>query len=347
MKKESRPFDYKAAGVDRDKGHALVENIKKMTGSHNAAILEGIGGFASLYELPPTYKTPVLVTATDGVGTKRQLAIEKKKHRVLGIDLVAMCVNDIICCGAKPLLFLDYYATGKIKSIHAQELITGILDGCHQAGCVLAGGETAEMPGLYHNNDYDIAGFAVGIVDKEHIIKARAAEGSILIGLPSTGVHANGFSLIRHLIAKKRLDLEQPHGTASLAEALLQPTRIYVQELAILQNNNISLQGVAHITGGGITENLPRSLPNGCTAVINLKSYKLPPLFSLLQQAGNIPQEELYRTFNCGIGMILIVAEAEATRAIALLENAGAQVVGKIICLKDKAAKARVDYVEA
>lgn len=341
MTREKKGLHYKDVGVDRAAVSTLVDTIKRMSHTQDPAVLEGIGGFASLYELPASYRRPVLVTATDGVGTKRTLAIEMNKHGVLGVDLVAMCVNDLICCGAKPLLFLDYYAAGALQAAPTEELLAGIIDGCRQAGCILAGGETAEMPGLYADDDYDLAGFAVGIVEKNAIIKARAIDGSVLIGLTSSGAHANGYSMVRHLLAAGKINLEQPCGETTLAEELMQPTKIYVKEIRQLQEAQIPLQGVAHITGGGITENLPRSLPLDTMAMIDFGRQELPPLFQILQRAGDIDEEELHRLFNCGIGMIIIVAAEHAEQSLSLLTVADARIIGEVRKLEQTSDKGK------
>ena len=336
----SRPLYYKDAGVDRLAARNLVDSIRALNKSAHPALLQQIGGFASLYELP-SYKKPVLVTATDGVGTKIELAAQLDKHRILGIDLVAMCVNDLICCGAEPLVFLDYYATSRINPEQGRELITGIMDGCAQAGCLLVGGETAEMPGFYRNDSYDLAGFIAGIVEKDAILHPCAEAGSVIIGLPSSGVHANGFSLVRKLLADKLLDLQQACGKSNLAEALLQPTKIYAHAINKLKRANIQLQGVAHITGGGITENLPRSLPQNLSARIDFGAEELPHLFQLLQQAAAIPNEELYSTFNCGIGITIIVPQRQARQTVEILKEEKARIIGSI---KPREGKSAVIY---
>jgi len=322
------PIYYKDAEVDKEKAQALVARINKLTSSQNPALLNQIGGFASLYELPSSYKNPVLVTATDGVGTKIELAIKHNKDKVLGIDLVAMCVNDLLCYGASPLVFLDYYASGNLQLEKLEQLINGIMEGCAEAGCLLAGGETAEMPGFYPNHSYDLAGFVAGLVEKNAIIHPCAQNGSQLIGLASSGIHANGFSLIRRLLKEKRLKPNQLCDGLNLIEILLRPTKIYTAAIKRLQSHQISLQGIAHITGGGITENLPRALPSNATAYVKLG--KIPPLFSLIQQAATVPDEEIYSTFNCGIGMILIVAPEVADRVLSLLKEDGACILGEV-----------------
>lgn len=322
------PIYYKDAEVDKEKAQTLVARINKITSQQDPALLNRVGGFASLYELPLSYKNPVLVTATDGVGTKIELAIKYNKDEILGIDLVAMCVNDLLCYGASPLVFLDYYAGGKLQLERLEKIISGIEEGCKQAGCLLAGGETAEMPGFYPNHSYDLAGFVAGLVEKNAIIYPCAQNGSQLIGLAASGVHANGFSLIRRLLKEERLEPNQTCDGHSLIELLLQPTKIYAAAIKRLQSHKISLQGIAHITGGGITENLPRALPPNATAYVELG--EIPPLFSLIQQAAAIPDEELYSTFNCGTGMILIVAPETVNQVLNLLKEDNAQIIGEV-----------------
>ncbi len=322
------PIYYKDAEVDKEKAQALVARINRLTGHQSPALLNRIGGFASLYELPTSYKNPVLVTATDGVGTKIELAIKHNRDRILGIDLVAMCVNDLLCYGASPLVFLDYYASGKLQLEKLEQILSGIIEGCEAAGCLLAGGETAEMPGFYPNHSYDLAGFVAGLVEKNAIIYPCAQTSSQLIGLASSGIHANGFSLIRRLLKEKRLSPDQPCEDMSLIDALLQPTKIYAAAIKRLQSHQIPLQGIAQITGGGITENLPRALPPNAVAYVKLG--KLPPLFSLIQQAAAVPAEEIYSTFNCGIGMILIVPPESADRVLGLLKEDNARILGEV-----------------
>ena len=320
--KSQKEEEYLDSG--REEANSFVDSIKQKC-THDT-----IGGFASLLELPSKYGNPMLVTATDGVGTKIQLAILMNNHYPLGIDLVAMCVNDLICCGADPLLFLDYYATGKLKLTQGEEIIDGILAGCSQAGCYLAGGETAEMPGFYQQDKYDLAGFAVGIVSKNNVIKPKGEEGSIVIGLSSSGVHANGFSLIRHLMKTNRLKIDQPYGEHTLGEELLKPTKIYVKTIDKLKKANIDLLGIAHITGGGISENLPRALPSNCGAVIDFGGRELPELFKLIHQASNMSLTEFYSTFNAGIGMAVIVSPQQESNALEILSTEGAYTIGKL-----------------
>jgi len=326
-------LSYRDAGVDIDAGDALVENIKAVTErTRRREVLSGLGGFGGLFELPQGYRKPVLVSATDGVGTKLKLAMDLGGHLTVGIDLVAMCVNDLIVCGAEPLFFLDYYATGKLDVQLATDVVTGIGVGCEQAGCALIGGETAEMPGMYHGSDYDLAGFAVGVVEKDEIIdSSRVKPGDVLIGLRSSGPHSNGYSLIRKIIAHSGSDLSQPLGDTTLAEALLAPTEIYVAAIRKLAAQ-VRINALAHITGGGIVENLPRVLPDGVRATVSLDSWGMPAIFQWLQENGNVKQAEMLRTFNCGIGMIVAVAPEDLDTALDILRpfNRGAVVIGHI-----------------
>lgn len=326
-------LSYRDAGVDIDAGDALVENIKHVTErTRRPEVLSGLGGFGGLCELPAGYRHPVLVSATDGVGTKLKLAMALGKHDSIGIDLVAMCVNDLIVCGAEPLFFLDYYATGKLDVSLATEVVRGIGTGCELAGCSLIGGETAEMPGMYSGSDYDLAGFAVGVVEKSEIIdSSRVQPGDRLIGMASSGPHSNGYSLVRKIISHANADLEAGFHGGTLGAALLEPTEIYVravQELA----KSVRISGLAHITGGGIVENLPRVLPEGVQAVISKASWHMPPVFDWLRDAGNVIESEMFRTFNCGIGMIAVVPEEQAAIALAILRghNRGASEIGYI-----------------
>jgi phosphoribosylformylglycinamidine cyclo-ligase len=322
------PISYRDAGVDIDAGNTLVERIKPIVKStFRPGVVTGLGGFGALFELPlDRYRQPILVSGTDGVGTKLKLALELKRHDTIGIDLVAMCVNDIIVTGAEPLFFLDYYATGKLDVDVAVDVVKGIARGCELSGAALTGGETAEMPGMYDEEDYDLAGFCVGIVEKSRIIEAgRVKPGDVLIGMASSGPHSNGYSLIRKVLEVTNSDLKQPLGETTLGEALLAPTRIYVKPLLEL-HNKIDIHALAHITGGGLPENLPRVLPEGTRAVINANSWEIPEVFNWLQQMGNIEENEMLRTFNCGVGMVLCVAERDADLAMETLTNAGEQV---------------------
>jgi len=324
---------YKDSGVDIDAGAQLVERIKPIAKrTQRPGVMSGLGGFGSLFELPlDRYKKPVLVSGTDGVGTKLKLAMMLNKHDTIGIDLVAMCVNDIIVTGAEPLFFLDYYATGKLNLDVATDVIAGIGKGCELSGAALVGGETAEMPGMYEGEDYDLAGFSVGIAEKDNIIDgSNVAVGDVLIGLASSGAHSNGYSLIRKVIELQD-DLNQTIGGQPLAEALLAPTRIYVKSLLELISKH-PIHALAHITGGGITENLPRVLPNNTVANVKLGSWTTPPLFDWLQEEGDIADDEMLKTFNCGIGMVVCVAEENVEPILAQLKASGetAFVIGDI-----------------
>ena len=326
-------ISYRDAGVDMEAGDALVEQIKPYAKrTMRPEVLAGIGGFGSLFEMPKKFKNPVLVSGTDGVGTKLKLAFELNKHDTVGIDLVAMSVNDILVQGAEPLFFLDYFACGKLEVGTAAAVIKGIAEGCEQSGCALVGGETAEMPGMYPAGEYDLAGFAVGCVDKEKIINGLSiAAGDVVLGLASSGAHSNGYSLIRKLIANSGIDFESDFHGRKFKDVVMAPTKIYVKSLLKLIDA-LPVKGMAHITGGGITENIPRVLPVGLTAEISKTSWTLPPLFQWLQAQGNITHSEMYKTFNCGIGMAVIVAQEHAAQAIALLQANGETVyeIGKI-----------------
>lgn len=323
---------YADAGVDIAAGNELVNQIKPLVArTRRQGVLGSIGGFGGLFELPvDRYQQPVMVSGADGVGTKLRLAIELGIHDTIGIDLVAMCVNDIIVCGAEPLWFLDYYATGKLNVAQARDVISGIAEGCVQSGAALLGGETAEMPGIYAGDDYDLAGFAVGVVEKSRIIDGSAvAVGNLIVGVASSGPHSNGYSLIRKLIEGH--DLKSPMGTSTLGHTLLTPTRIYAKSLAHVMARH-TVHAVAHITGGGLTENIPRVLPDDTVAVIDRSSWSLPPVFSWLQTAGSISDAEMLKTFNCGIGMAIVVAASDADAIVASLQEAGEQasIIGRI-----------------
>lgn len=326
-------LSYKDAGVDIDAGDALVERIKSVAKrTRRPEVMAGLGGFAALCEIPEGYRQPVLVSGTDGVGTKLRLAMNLKKHDTIGIDLVAMCVNDLVVTGAEPLFFLDYYATGKLNVDVAAAVVAGIGDGCELSGCSLVGGETAEMPGMYEGEDYDLAGFCVGVVEKSEIIDgSKVKEGDALIALTSSGPHSNGYSLIRKIIDVTQADLNQDCGGKPLANALMEPTRIYVKSILKLIKES-TVNAMAHITGGGLTENIPRVLPGGCKAVIDTKSWAFPPVFQWLQKGGNVDIREMYRTFNCGVGMVIAVPAAEKDNALNILRAAGenAFVIGQI-----------------
>jgi phosphoribosylformylglycinamidine cyclo-ligase len=331
--KEAPGITYRDAGVDIDAGDELVERIKPLVRrTQRPEVLAGIGGFGALVELPAGYKQPVLVSGTDGVGTKLRLAIDTGRHDTIGIDLVAMCANDVVVQGAEPLFFLDYYATGKLQVDVAEAVIRGIAEGCAQAGAALVGGETAEMPGIYSGDDYDLAGFCVGVVEKSGIIDGtRIKPGDAVIGLASSGPHSNGYSLVRKLIALAGADAETVLDGRPLFDRLLAPTRIYVKSLLELIRA-VPVQGLAHITGGGITDNIPRVLAEGLEVVLERRSWHRDPVFDWLQRVGRVEQAEMYRTFNCGIGMIAIVPTESAEAAINLLQSRGetATVIGEV-----------------
>lgn len=317
-------ISYRDAGVDIEAGDALVEQIKPFAKrTMRPEVLGGIGGFGSLFAVPQKFKEPILVSGTDGVGTKLKLAFELNKHDTVGIDLVAMSVNDILVQGAEPLFFLDYFACGKLEVGVAAQVIKGIAQGCEQSGCALVGGETAEMPGMYPAGEYDLAGFAVGCADKSKLIDGTTiAAGDVVLGLASSGAHSNGYSLIRKLIEKSGIDFESDFHGRKFKDVVMEPTRIYVKSLLKLIEA-LPVKGMAHITGGGITENIPRVLPTGLTAEIKATSWQLPPLFQWLQAQGNIVPSEMYKTFNCGIGMAVVVAKEHVAQAKQLLEASG------------------------
>jgi len=324
-KSSSQSLSYRDAGVDIDAGAELVEQIKPhVARTMRPEVMGGLGGFGALFEIPlDRYTRPVLVSGTDGVGTKLKLAMQMNQHDTIGIDLVAMCVNDILVLGAEPLYFLDYYATGKLDNAVAADVIKGIAEGCHQAGAALTGGETAEMPGMYSEGDYDLAGFCVGIVEKDQIIdSSKVQAGNVLIGVASSGPHSNGYSLIRKVLEVSQADLSQTCGTQTLGEALLAPTRIYVKSIHALLEK-IDVNAMSHITGGGLLENLPRVMPENTRAQVSAASWELPEVFKWLQEQGNIDMQEMYRTFNCGIGMVLVVNAEDADSAIELLNESG------------------------
>ena len=339
MSKQS--LSYKDAGVDINAGNALVERIKpEVKRTTRAEVIGGLGGFGALCAIPSKYKEPILVSGTDGVGTKLRLAIDLKKHDTIGIDLVAMCVNDLVVQGAEPLFFLDYYATGKLDVDVAADVVKGIADGCVQSGCALVGGETAEMPGMYHAGDYDLAGFCVGVVEKSEIIDgSRVKNGDALIALGSSGPHSNGYSLVRKVIdvagvnpATELLD------NKPLSEHVLAPTKIYVKSvLALIKQADV--HAIAHLTGGGFWENIPRVLPKNTKAVIDEKSWKWPSVFNWLQEKGNIDTYEMYRTFNCGVGMVIALPQEQVDTALAILKQAGenAWLIGHIEHAEDDA----------
>jgi phosphoribosylformylglycinamidine cyclo-ligase len=327
--KPTRPthLTYRDAGVDIDAGDDLVERIKPFARrTLREGVLAGIGGFGAMFEISRNYREPVLVSGTDGVGTKLKLAFELDRHDTIGIDLVAMSVNDILTSGAEPLFFLDYFACGKLEVDTAATVIKGIAAGCEMAGCALIGGETAEMPGMYPANEYDLAGFAVGIVEKNEIIDGTLiAEGDVVLGLGSDGAHSNGYSLIRKIVEVKRIDLDSELDGQRLSDLVLAPTRIYVKPVLQLMKR-VNVKGLAHITGGGLTENVPRVLPGGLAAHIDRGAWRMPPLFTWLKQQGNVADREMFRVFNCGVGMVVIVSAAEAATAENLLAEAGEKV---------------------
>ena len=321
-KKDNQSISYKDAGVDIEAGDQLVERIKPFAKkTMRAEVLGGIGGFGSLFEVPKKYKEPILVSGTDGVGTKLKLAFELNKHDTVGIDLVAMSVNDILVQGAEPLFFLDYFACGKLDVETASQVIKGIAEGCAQSGCALVGGETAEMPGMYPEGEYDLAGFAVGVVEKSEIINGKTIQpGDVVIGLASSGAHSNGYSLIRKIISNEKADFLGPFDGKTLKDIVMEPTRLYVKSILKLKET-IEIKGMAHITGGGITENIPRILEEDLMAEIQSSSWPLPKLFQWLQEKGNIPNAELYRTFNCGIGMAIVIDRKDVAKAKQILQE--------------------------
>ncbi len=334
MTTNKQSISYKDAGVDIDAGNALVEAIKPIAkATTRPEVPSSLGGFGALFELDMTkYKNPILVSGTDGVGTKLRLAIDSGKHDKVGIDLVAMCVNDLIVQGAEPLFFLDYYATGKLELDVAVDVVKGIGEGCLQSGCALIGGETAEMPGMYPKGDYDLAGFCVGIVEKADLIDGtKVKAGDVMLGLASTGPHSNGYSLIRKIIEVSGADLNMDMDGQPLIDALMAPTRIYVKSLLELMKS-VEIHAVSHITGGGLLENLPRVMPNNTMANIDTNSWKRPAVFDWIQANGNVEFEEMHRTLNCGIGLVIVVDESNQQQAIDLLTACGetVSVIGKI-----------------
>ncbi|MCK5902106.1 MAG: phosphoribosylformylglycinamidine cyclo-ligase [Cocleimonas sp.] len=350
MSDKKTALTYRDAGVDIDTGNALIDRIKSHTQrTKRPEVLGSIGGFGALMSIPTKYTHPILVSGTDGVGTKLKLAIEVGIYDTIGIDLVAMCVNDIIVVGAEPLFFLDYYATGKLDNDVAEEVIRGIADGCEQAGASLIGGETAEMPGMYAGNDFDLAGFSVGVVERDEILdQSNVQYGNVLLGIESSGPHSNGYSLIRKVLEVSGTSLDDTikdgDSDISLGEALLKPTNIYVKALLQLLKQ-YSIHAIAHITGGGLSENLPRVLPAKSKAVVRLSAWDRPAIFRWLQEKGNIENSEMLRTFNCGIGMVLVVTEAEADEITNALRLQGMKswVIGNVEA--SERTEAYVDYV--
>ncbi|MCW8332903.1 phosphoribosylformylglycinamidine cyclo-ligase [Vibrio sp. SCSIO 43135] len=333
MSGNNSSLSYKDAGVDIDAGNALVDRIKgAVKRTRRPEVMGGIGGFGALCELPTKYKQPVLVSGTDGVGTKLRLALDMNKHDTIGIDLVAMCVNDLIVQGAEPLFFLDYYATGKLDVDTAADVVSGIAEGCIQAGCSLIGGETAEMPGMYEGEDYDVAGFCVGVVEKEDVIDGtKVAAGDALIAVGSSGPHSNGYSLIRKILEVSGADKSEELAGRTIGEHLLEPTKIYIKSaLKMIEQHDI--HAISHITGGGFWENIPRVLPEGTKAVVDGNSWEWPVIFKWLQEKGNVTTHEMYRTFNCGVGLVIALPKDQADAAVELLnaEGENAWVIGEI-----------------
>lgn len=340
---DKQTLSYKDAGVDINAGNELVDRIKPhVKRTRRPEVIGGLGGFGALCAIPAKYKEPILVSGTDGVGTKLRLAIDLHKHNSIGIDLVAMCVNDLIVQGAEPLFFLDYYATGKLDVDVASDVIKGIADGCEQSGCALIGGETAEMPGMYHANDYDLAGFCVGVVEKNEIIDGSEVRvGDALIALASSGPHSNGYSLIRKILEVAKVSAAETLLEGKpLAEHLLAPTKIYVKSILQLIKR-VDVHAIAHLTGGGFWENIPRVLPDHIRAVINEQSWQWPAIFKWLQQNGNVDTHEMYRTFNCGVGMVIALPQEDVETALALLAQTGekAWVIGQIEHLDEQDKK--------
>ena len=337
-------LSYKDAGVDIDAGNALVERIKGISRrTARPEVLGGLGGFGALCEIPAGYRQPVLVSGTDGVGTKLRLAMDMGRHDTIGIDLVAMCVNDLVVAGAEPLFFLDYYATGALNVDTAADVVTGIGRGCELAGCALVGGETAEMPGMYEGDDYDLAGFCVGVVEKSAIIDGSAVRpGDALLAIASSGPHSNGYSLIRKILERSGADLEQPLGAGTLGEALLEPTTIYVKPLLELFAA-VRVKALSHITGGGLSENLPRVLPGEVAARIDLNQIPVPGVFGWLAKTGRLDGDELLRTFNCGIGMVIVADSARVSEVVAALEQAGEApvTIGEVVSPSGRKSEAK------
>jgi len=340
VSEEKQSLSYKDAGVDIDAGNALVENIKgAVKRTTRPEVMGGLGGFGSVCQLPTGYKEPVLVAGTDGVGTKLRLAIDLGKHDTVGIDLVAMCVNDLIVQGAEPLFFLDYYATAKLDVNVASAVVAGIAEGCVQSGCALVGGETAEMPGMYHKGDYDIAGFCVGVAEKSRLIDGtKVASGNQLIALGSSGAHSNGFSLIRKVLEVNNTDTNELLNGKSIADHLIEPTKIYVKSILTLLKE-VEVHALSHITGGGFWENIPRVLPDSAQAIIDGDSWQWPEIFNWLQEKGNITTHEMYRTFNCGVGMILVVPADSVEQSLKILNDNGENAwhIGEIAAMQSGA----------
>ncbi|MWJ28295.1 phosphoribosylformylglycinamidine cyclo-ligase [Halomonas sp. ZH2S] len=335
-------LSYKDAGVDIDAGNALVDRIKHVARrTARPEVMGGLGGFGALCQLPTGYKEPVLVSGTDGVGTKLRLAMNLGRHDTIGIDLVAMCVNDLVVAGAEPLLFLDYYATGKLDVDIAADVVSGIGNGCEQAGCALVGGETAEMPGMYEGSDYDLAGFCVGVVEKSEILDgSKVGAGDVLLGMASSGPHSNGYSLIRKILEISDADLAMELDGRSLGDALMAPTRIYVKPLlSLLRDSDIPVHALSHITGGGLLENIPRVLPDNLAAQIDMNTWQRPAVFDWLKTQGNVDETEMHRVLNCGIGMVIVVPAEKADQARAHLQAQGESVyrIGNIVTREEGA----------
>lgn len=332
-KQKNSGLSYKDAGVDIDAGNQLIDRIKPIAKrTHRPGVMGGLGGFGGFFEIPKGYTEPLLVSGTDGVGTKLKLAMDLNLHNTIGIDLVAMCANDLIVTGAEPLFFLDYYATGQLNLEVATAVIDGIGTGCEQAGCALIGGETAEMPGMYQGDDYDLAGFCVGVVEKSKVITGeKVAAGDVIVGVSSSGPHSNGYSLIRKILEVAQADLNSDLDGKPLGQTLLEPTKMYVKStLEVLKQ--VDVHAIAHITGGGLPENLPRVLPTATQAVIKESSWSWPTAFKWLQEKGKVETFEMYRTFNCGIGLVMVVAADQAEQTLAVLKAAGetAQIIGQV-----------------
>ncbi|MDR9439063.1 MAG: phosphoribosylformylglycinamidine cyclo-ligase [Halomonas sp.] len=345
-------LSYKDAGVDIDAGNALVDRIKGVAKrTSRPEVMGGLGGFGALCELPTGYREPVLVSGTDGVGTKLRLAMDLGRHDTIGIDLVAMCVNDLVVAGAEPLFFLDYYATGKLDVDIAADVVTGIGEGCEQAGCALVGGETAEMPGMYEGSDYDLAGFCVGVVEKSEILDGKkVGEGDVLLGLASSGPHSNGYSLIRKILEVSESALDTAIDGRPLGEALLAPTRIYVKPLlSLLKETDVPVHALSHITGGGLLENIPRVLPETLAAHVDASSWTRPAVFDWLQQQGNVEDQEMHRVLNCGIGMVIVVPADKADQARAHLQAQGETVhrIGEITARGDAEEQVQMENLKA
>lgn len=333
MSDQNKSLSYKDAGVDIEAGNALVDRIKGVVKkTRRPEVMSGLGGFAGLCSLPTKYKEPILVSGTDGVGTKLRLAMDLNKHDTIGIDLVAMCVNDLIVCGAEPLFFLDYYATGKLDVDVATSVVTGIGEGCQQSGCALVGGETAEMPGMYHGGDYDLAGFCVGVAEKEELIDgSKVKAGDVIVGIQSSGLHSNGYSLARKILEVSKADLSEELDGQTLADALMAPTRIYVKPVLKLLET-VDVHSICHITGGGVYENIPRVLPENTKVILDGAAWQRPAIYDWLQAKGNVDWHEMHLTFNCGLGMIVVLPEDKAQEAIDILNAEGetATLVGRI-----------------